>query len=95
MAGGIKKDGHLPAGVRCSYELCENPFGAVKLMVVDFKGKDGGQDWSSMAGWVLCGTCHSRYNKTGTLEVKRNKPLQPFEKICSNATCKKPENSSQ
>ena len=91
----MKVEGQLPAGVRCSYELCENPFGAVKLIVVDVKRKDGGQDWSKMAGWVLCGTCHGRYSKTGTLEARRNKPFLASEKVCSNVACKKPKNSSQ
>jgi hypothetical protein len=50
----------------------------------------GGQDWSSLAGSVLCEACYSRFRKSGALQ---GQSLAASARRCTHAGCKRPEES--
>ena len=55
------------------------------------------QDWSELAGSVLCDACHSHFQSRGTLHrmVQHSEPLDPSARRCSYEGCKNPEESSK
>ena len=60
---------------RCTYVDCERPEESRHYQISEGTTA-GGQDWSSLAGSVLCNACYTRFYRNGTLERSdRNKPL--------------------
>lgn len=53
---------------RCSYQYCDRPDQSCQFLQIDGTKTTGGQDWSSLAGSVLCNACYSRFKSRGTLE---------------------------
>jgi hypothetical protein len=53
---------------RCTYEHCARPDQSCQFLQIDGNKKTGGQDWSSLAGAVLCNSCYSCFKSRGTLE---------------------------
>ena len=64
---------------RCSYERCKRPSKSSKFYLIDHRNKGGGQDWSDLAGRVLCRACYQTYLSRGTLErcTERSKATSP------------------
>jgi len=56
---------------------------------------DAMQDWSELAGSVLCRSCYVQYSKTGTLERIKQGPLAKSAKRCCYDGCKTPTESRQ
>eukprot|EP00283_Hemiselmis_rufescens_P002257 CAMPEP_0173421992 /NCGR_PEP_ID=MMETSP1357-20121228/2876_1 /TAXON_ID=77926 /ORGANISM="Hemiselmis rufescens, Strain PCC563" /LENGTH=498 /DNA_ID=CAMNT_0014384965 /DNA_START=56 /DNA_END=1552 /DNA_ORIENTATION=+ len=82
---------------RCTYEGCEHPLESKRYHHIAKSSKSGGQDWTPLAGSILCGSCYHRYKKRGTLEraAYHNKPLEEEAKVCTNASCPQPHKSRQ
>jgi len=53
---------------QCTYEHCDNPTKSHSFYQIDFGTAAGGQDWSELAGRVLCKACYLRFSKRGTLQ---------------------------
>jgi hypothetical protein len=81
--------------MRCTYTGCERPEESCHFYEIAEGKTSGGQDWSSIAGSVLCNTCYSKFQKSGTLERSRNKPLAASARRCTYAGCERPEKSCQ
>jgi hypothetical protein len=76
--------GSCQTNLKCSYAKCNRPY----MKGLSFKeiqeGKtSGGQDWSSLAGSVLCHACYMCFYKRGTLERNRNVEARR----CTNEKC--------
>ena len=67
----------------------------VDVLVVDAVDVDAMQDWSELAGSVLCRSCYVQYSKTGTLERIKQGPLAKSAKRCCYDGCKTPTESRQ
>lgn len=80
--GGVK---------RCSYGGCSNPDESRHFYQIDGGSKSGGQDWSNLAGRILCHLCYTQFRKKGRLERTLNKPLGPSFRRCTYSECRKPE----
>ena len=82
---------------RCSYEGCRNPTNSKQFYQIDENTKAGGQDWSELAGSVLCHTCYDKFSKRGTLERTRHQhePLAASARRCSYEGCKNPTEGSR
>jgi hypothetical protein len=78
---------------RCTYAGCERPEESSMLRHISEGSTSGGQDWSSLAGSVLCIACYSRFRKSGTLESSRNKPLAASARRCTYTGCERPQES--
>eukprot|EP00284_Hemiselmis_tepida_P018317 CAMPEP_0174922144 /NCGR_PEP_ID=MMETSP1355-20121228/5661_1 /TAXON_ID=464990 /ORGANISM="Hemiselmis tepida, Strain CCMP443" /LENGTH=260 /DNA_ID=CAMNT_0016167707 /DNA_START=113 /DNA_END=892 /DNA_ORIENTATION=- len=52
---------------RCMYTGCERPTESSQFYLIDGESEAGGQDWSGIAGSVLCNACYQRFLKRGTL----------------------------
>ena len=78
---------------RCSYEGCRSPHKGSKFHQIDGRSEAGGQDWTELAGAVLCRACYKQFRQRGTLE--RREPLCGSARRCSYEGCKSPHNSSQ
>jgi hypothetical protein len=77
-SGTIEKSHNKPLAastMRCTYADCERPADSSKFYQISEDSTSGGQDWSSLAGSVLCQACYLCFNKSGTLERYANKPL--------------------
>ena len=65
---------------RCTFSSCECPDHSRRFHEIHMDCSSGGQDWTSLAGSLLCNACFKRFRTTGTLErkpaapTKRNKP---------------------
>ena len=57
---------------RCSYAGCKSPTESSRFNQIDGASIAGGQDWSELAGTVLCDACYLQYMKRGTLERTRS-----------------------
>jgi len=80
---------------RCTYAGCNNPTESRVFYRIDGESKAGGQDWSRLAGSVLCSTCYHRFHSRGTLERSDyRRPLCSSERRCTYAGCNKPTESS-
>ena len=53
---------------RCSYEGCAKPNDSRRFHQIDGRSEAGGQDWTELAGAVLCNACYLRFSRTGRLE---------------------------
>ena len=81
---------------RCSYEGCKRrPDQSSQFYRIEGGSEAGGQDWTELAGSVLCHTCYTRFRKRGTLERSKPEPLAGSARRCSYEGCKRPEESSQ
>ena len=56
---------------------------------------DGSQDWTKLAGKVLCSTCYAQFRTRGTLERLKNDPPSGSTRRCSYEGCKNPHQSRQ
>jgi hypothetical protein len=65
------------------------------VLVVDAVLVDAMQDWSKLAGSVLCRSCYVQYSKTGTLDRIKQGPLAKSAKRCCYDGCKSPTESRQ
>ena len=52
----------------CAYEKCSNPTESSRFYMIEEGKSAGGQDWSSVVGYVLCDACYCRYKRRGTLQ---------------------------
>jgi len=86
MAGRLK---------RCTYEGCLSPDRSSKFHFIEKGRAAGGKDWSALVGYILCKSCHSRFERSGTLQRLQNRPLAPEARHCSYAGCDKPDQSSK
>jgi hypothetical protein len=77
VRGTLERSLNMPLAAsarRCSYAGCGRPEESSKYYQI-WEGKtSGGQDWSSIAGSVLCDACYSSFHRRGTLERKQ-RPL--------------------
>jgi hypothetical protein len=82
---------------RCSYEGCRRPTEGKQYIQIDGKSNAGGQDWTALAGKVLCNTCRQQYSIRGTLErlIRRGDPLSGDDRRCSYSGCKRPNKSTR
>jgi predicted NAD-dependent protein-ADP-ribosyltransferase YbiA (DUF1768 family) len=80
---------------RCTYAGCERPEESSQFHQIQADQTVGGQDWSSVAGSVLCTSCYDRFRTSGSLERTRIKPLAASARRCTYAGCERPEESSQ
>ena len=78
---------------RCFYDLCEKPEESSKFYRIQQGKTSGGQDWSHLAGKVLCKVCYKQFQRTGSLERSKDRPLPAATKRCSYAQCDRPDNS--
>jgi hypothetical protein len=76
---------------RCSYAKCGNPEKSVRFNQICERSKAGGQDWSSLAGTVLCNACWQTFKNKGTLERSKNTALEVSERRCTYTDCPGPE----
>jgi len=82
----------IPSTIRsCCYPNCDRPDQSSQFYLIEEGRKSGGQDWSSMVGWVLCKSCYTRFEQRGTLKRSVNKPLPPSMRRCSYPHCDRPE----
>jgi hypothetical protein len=56
---------------------------------------DGTQDWTELAGKVLCHACYSQFRTRGALERSKTDPLSGSARRCSYEGCKSPHQSRQ
>ena len=87
MPGGKQK--------KCTWSGCNRPDESSQFYQIEEGKTSGGQDWSSLAGSVLCKACYSRFRDRGTLERDRSKPLTGSARRCTNSGCDSPTDSSQ
>lgn len=83
-----------PTGVkrRCTYIGCDRPEESSHFYQIEVgRTSGGGQDWTSLAGSVLCNACYLRYARRGTLERPVNKPLSAASRRCTYAGCDRPD----
>ena len=81
---------------RCGYEHCCNPDESHRFYQIKAEAKAGGQDWSSLAGQVLCHRCYNRFRTTGSLEGGKGplgKPLSAEQRRCGYEHCCNPDES--
>ena len=90
VGGGMSGDG----GKRCSYLKCERPTDSSQFYQIEEGKTSGGQDWSSIAGSVLCQACYLRFYRRGTLERAEDKPLAGSARRCTYDHCDSPTHSS-
>ena len=65
---------------RCSYEGCKSPHNSSRFIQIDGRSEAGGQDWTELAGAVLCHACYKQYSTHGTLErTQRKRKAQVME----------------
>jgi hypothetical protein len=79
---------------RCTYSSCERPEESSRFHLITLSSSAGGQDWSSLAGSVLCTSCYNRFRNSGTLEISINRPLAASARRCTYADCERPDESS-
>jgi hypothetical protein len=86
-----------PSDRFCTYEGCKRPSDSSRYFRIDGVSEAGGQDWTLLAGSVLCAACYSQYKTRGTLERCGNRadPLPPSARRCSYQGCKRPSESSR
>ena len=92
----MKKKPRDKGMVRCSHEGCRNPSKSRHFYQIDEHTKAGGQDWTELAGSVLCRTCYCQFTKRSTLERTRHQhaPLAASARRCSYEGCKSPTKGS-
>ena len=78
--------------MKCSYKGCRRPCESRKFHVINGESESGGQDWTQLAGSVLCDACHAQYSKRGTLERSQvqHEPLVGYDRRCSYEGCRRP-----
>ena len=76
-----------PCERRCSYSGCEAPTESSQFIQIREETAAGGQDWSWLAGSVLCRSCYQRFLKRGTLERSSKRGREEEE----GASCSHPE----
>jgi hypothetical protein len=77
---------------RCTYVGCDRPEESSHFYQIEVgRTSGGGQDWTSLAGSVLCNACYLRYARRGTLERPVNKPLSAASRRCTYAGCDRPD----
>jgi len=81
---------------RCTYSGCKRPDESGRFRKIEGNEDVGAQDWSSVAGEVLCKACYQHYGKHGRL-ARRAIPERNGEppSRCTYAGCKRPEESRQ
>jgi predicted NAD-dependent protein-ADP-ribosyltransferase YbiA (DUF1768 family) len=79
---------------RCSYSGCERADGSSRFFQIKEGSSAGGQDWSSVAGEVLCKACYERFRTSGSLERSYNKPLDASARRCTYKHCHSPTHGS-
>jgi hypothetical protein len=86
-----------PSDRFCTYEGCRRPSDSSRYFRIDGVSEAGGQDWTLLAGSVLCAACYSQYKTRGTLERCGNRvdPLPLSARRCSYQGCKRPSESSR
>jgi hypothetical protein len=82
---------------RCSNGECRNPTSSRHFYQIDEHTEAGGQDWTELAGSVLCLVCHKQFSKRGTLERNRHchAPLVGSARRCTYEGCRNPTKSRQ
>ena len=71
--GTLERTVHMHAPLaasarRCTYEGCKSPTKSPHFIQIGEHKKAGGQDWTELAGSVLCHACYMNFRKRGTLE---------------------------
>jgi hypothetical protein len=79
---------------RCTYKHCDSPTDSSKFYQIEEGKTSGGQDWSSLAGSVLCNACYSRFRDRGTLERDPKRSLTGSARRCTYDHCDNPADSS-
>jgi nicotinic acid mononucleotide adenylyltransferase len=74
---------------RCSNASCKRPDESSNFHQICESRTAGGQDWSSLAGSMLCEVCFQKFKRSGTLERPNNKPLAASARRCTYAGCKR------
>ena len=85
----------MPGKKECSFVGCKSPHNSRQFYQIDGRSEAGGQDWTELAGAVLCHSCYMRFSTRGRLERTRNEPLCGSARRCSYEGCKSPHNSSK
>jgi hypothetical protein len=65
-----------PSERRCTYEHCEKPDESSNFHRIELGKTAGGQDWSKLAGRVLCHSCYQRFRERGTLCREGVRPIK-------------------
>jgi hypothetical protein len=96
--GTLERSNNKPLAAsarRCTYAGCERPEESRLFYQISEGCTSGGQDWSSLAGSVLCNSCYEGFRRSGTLERSNNKSLAASARRCTYAGCERPEESSK
>lgn len=95
--GGYHSKSLAPSLRFCSYQGCRRPNDSSRFSRIDGRSEAGGQDWTWLAGSVLCAACYSQYKTRGTLERAGNRgdPLPPSARKCTYSLCKRPFESTR
>jgi hypothetical protein len=80
---------------QCTYSLCDSPPHQVRFYEIEVGKTAGGQDWSPLAGSVLCKACYERFRQRGTLERAQNKQLVGSARQCTYKHCDSPTHGSK
>jgi len=78
---------------RCTYDHCDSPTDSSCFYQIEEGKTTGGQDWSSVAGSVLCEACYHRFRRRGTLEPSAAH-VRKRQKTARNKKASKPSPSS-
>jgi len=77
---------------KCMFDQCDKPEDSRRFVQIDGESAAGGQDWSSLAGVLLCMACYDRFRKHGSLEKAPRKKAPPGPpKKCSYHLCPQPD----
>jgi len=94
--GTLERKKNKPLAVsarRCAYAGCDSPRKGTRFHLIEKGRTSGGQDWSSLVGYVLCKKCYDRYRARGTLERTVNLPLPMSARRCTYEYCDSPARS--
>ena len=83
--------------MKCSYEGCKSPLESRQYYQIDGSSEAGGQDWTELAGSVLCEACYGQFRKRGSLErtVKQQAPHGDIEQQHAANTSSSSSSSSK
>src|SRR6056300_1718838 len=85
----------MPRKKECSFVGCKNPHKSSKFIHIDGRSEAGGQDWTELAGAVLCVACYNQFLTRGRLERTGKEPLCGSARRCSYEGCKSPHKGSR
>lgn len=82
---------------RCTFQGCKRPESSSRFYQISGEGAAGGQDWSQLAGSVLCQACYKLFLTKGTLEraMHMSEPLAPPDRRCTFVGCSRPNKSTK